>query len=332
MSDLRIGIAAMLERFTPREAVDLARYAEAAGFSGVMASDHIQPWTPTQGNAPFVWNVLTAIGEHTRGEIGTGAVVPTFRMHPAAVAHASATLAAMNPGRHWLGLGAGEALNEHVVGQYWPEPADRINRLFEAVEIIQRLFAGSRAGRDVRHRGEHFTLESSRLWTVPAEIPPIVIATAGPVTAKRAGRTADGIMTVGAPLDRIAALLGKFDDGRRESGRRGDGLKIVQLHHSWAPTEEEALANALTHWPVGGLRVGRGDIRSPAEFEQLVKMVRPEDFDGRVVVSSDPDVHRAAIQRYADLGVDRIHLHNASVDQRAWVDVFARDVLPKVKR
>jgi coenzyme F420-dependent glucose-6-phosphate dehydrogenase len=333
VTDLRIGYSAMLERFEPREAVELAELADRSGFDGVMATDHFQPWTPTQGQSSFVWNVLSAIAEHTSGDVGTGATAPTFRMHPAVVAQASATLAAMNPGRHWLGLGSGDAINEHVVGQYWPEAPERINRMFEAVEIIQKLFTGSRAGRDVKHSGTFFKLESSRLWTMPDIAPPILIATAGPVTAKRAGKHVDGIITVGAPYDRVAALFSRFDEGLRESGRTSlPTSKVLQLHLSWAPTDEEALANALREWPVSAMRFGRSDIRSPFEIEQLARLVRPEDFEGRMIISSDPDVHRAAIQRFADLGADRIYLHNAGRNQREWIDVFSRGVLPKVRR
>src|SRR5690606_3884398 len=136
-----IGYAAMLAQFPPAEAVALAEYAEQRGFSGVMATDHFQPWVPSQGQSAFVWNVLTAIAERTTGDIGPGVTTPTFRWHPAMVAQASASLAAMYPGRHWLGIGSGEALNEHIVGQYWPEAHERISRMFEAIEIIKKLFS-----------------------------------------------------------------------------------------------------------------------------------------------------------------------------------------------
>src|SRR6266566_7739668 len=158
MARARIGYAAMLEQFAPREVVDFSVDAEAHGFDGVMAADHFQPWVPQQGNAAFVWNVLTAIGERTKGDLGPGVTCPSFRMHPAIVAQASATLAAMYPGRHWLGIGSGEALNEHVVAGYWPETAERINRMFEALEIIRKLFTG----RDVKHDGKFFKLETTR--------------------------------------------------------------------------------------------------------------------------------------------------------------------------
>lgn len=330
---LTIGYAAMLEQFHPTEAVELSAYAESRGFSGVMAADHFQPWVPAQGQSAFVWNVLAALGERTTGDIGPGVTAPTFRWHPAMVAQASATLAAMYPGRHWLGLGSGEALNEHVVARYWPEAPERINRMFEAIEIINKLFSASSAGRDTKYSGQYYKLESTRLWTMP-EIPPqILVATAGPVTAKRAGRHADGLITVGAPLEKISGLFGKFDDGAREAGKDPSRMpRVLQVHLSWALTDEQAMANALTEWPNGGMRFPKADIRSPHDFEQMAKLVRPEDFTGRMVVSADPDVHRAAIQKYVDLGFDRVYLHNVGRNQREWIDVFARDVLPKLSR
>ncbi len=326
-----IGYAAALDRFDPAEVLEFAAHAERQGFRGVMAADRFQPWVPRQGHAAFAWTVLGALGQVTTGDLGTGMTVPSFRWHPAMVAQASATLAALNPGRHWLGIGSGEAIDEHITGSYWPETAERINRMFEAVEVIHKLFTASLAGRDVKHAGPNFTLESTRLWTMPAEAPPILVATSGPVTAKRAGRTVDGIIVDGAPLDRIAALFTRFDEGAREVGR-GQGTRVLRLHLSWAPTDEEAMTNAMREWPNGGLRFPRSDIRSPFEFEQLAKLVRPEDFDGRMVVSADPDVHRAAIQRHLDLGFDRVYLHNVGRNQREWIDVFSRDVLPGLVR
>lgn len=330
---LTVGYAAMLEQFHPTEAVELSALAEEHGFSGVMAADHYQPWVPAQGQAAFVWNVLTAIGERTRGDMGPGVTAPTFRWHPAMVAQASATLAAMYPGRHWLGLGSGEALNEHVVAGYWPEAPERINRMFEAIEIIKKLFSSSLAGKDVKHAGQFYKLESTRLWTMPEVAPEILVATAGPVTAKRAGRVADGLITVGAPLEKISGLFQKFDDGAREAGRDPEAMpKVLQLHLSWAETDEQALANAMHEWPNGGMKFPKADIRSPFDFEQMAKLVRPEDFEGRMVISADPDVHRAEIQKYVDLGFDRVYLHNVGRNQREWIEVFGRDVLPKLAR
>ncbi len=333
MPGLQIGYAAMLEQFGPSEVVDLTEYAETRGFSGAMAADHFQPWVPQQGQSAFVWNVLAALGERTRGDIGPGVTAPTFRWHPAMVAQASATLAAMYPGRHWLGLGSGEALNEHVIGGYWPEAPERINRMFEAIEIIKKLFEASLAGKDVKHAGEFYKMESTRLWTMPEQAPEILVATAGPITARRAGRTVDGLITVGAPLEKISGLFDRFDAGAREVGRDPAGMpKVLQLHLSWAPSDEQAMTNAMLEWPNGGMKFPKGDIRSPFEFEQMAKLVRPEDFEGRMVISSDPDVHRANIQKFADLGFDRIYLHNVGRNQREWIDVFGADVIPALHR
>ena len=333
MSDLTIGYAAMLEQFHPTEAVRLTALAEEHGFSGCMAADHFQPWVPQQGQASFVWNVLTAVGERTTGDMGPGVTCPSFRFHPAMVAQAAATLEAMYPGRSWLGVGAGEALNEHVIGGYWPEAGERSARMFEAIEIIKKLFDASLAGKDVKHKGTYFQMESARLWTMPEVAPPVLVATAGPLNAKKTGRLADGIITVGAPLEKIGGLFAKFEDGAREAGKDPDTMpRVLQLHLSWAPTDEEALTNAMMEWPNGGMKFPKADIRSPFEFEQMAKLVRTEDFEGRMVISSDPDEHRAYIQRFVDLGFDRVYLHNVGRNQERWIEVFGEQVVPKLVR
>lgn len=325
-----VGYAAMLEQFPPREVLELAALAERHGFDGVMASDHFAPWTPRQGQASFVWNVLSALGTATRGSLGTGVTTPTFRMHPAVVAQASATLAALYPGRHWLGLGSGEALNEHVVGQYWPDAPERIDRMFEALDVIRKLFTSGTTGKEVRHEGRYYRLEATRLWTMPEVAPPILVAASGPVTARRAGRVADGLITEAAPREKVEHLFQRFAEGAREAGR-GPGERVMRVPVSWAPTDEEALANSLTEWPHLGLRFPKADIRSPFEIEQMARMVRAEHLDGRVVASADPDVHRAHLQSYLDLGVDRLYLHNVGRNQAEFLEVFGRDVLPGLR-
>jgi G6PDH family F420-dependent oxidoreductase len=330
---LTVGYAAMLEQFAPQEVVGLTALAEQHGFSGCMAADHFQPWVPQQGQAAFVWNVLTAVGERTTGDLGPGVTCPSFRFHPAVVAQASATLEAMYPGRHWLGVGSGEALNEHVIAGYWPEAGERSLRMFEAIDVIKKLFDGSLAGKDVKHEGRFFKLESTRLWTMPETAPPVLVATAGPINAKRTGRHADGMITVGAPLEKIGGLFDRFAEGAREAGKDPDQMpKVLQLHLSWADTDEEALANAMTEWPNGGMKFPKADIRSPHDFAQMAKLVREEDFEGRMVISSDPDVHRAAIQQFVDLGFDRVYLHNVGRNQERWIEVFGEQVVPKLVR
>jgi len=333
MAALTVGYAAMLEQFAPQEVLGYQVLAEQHGFSGCMAADHFQPWVPAQGQASFVWNVLTAVGERTRGDLGPGVTCPSFRFHPAIVAQAAATLEAMYPGRTWLGVGSGEALNEHVVAGYWPEAGERSLRMFEAIEVIKKLFDASVAGKDVKHAGRYFTMGTARLWTMPETPPPVLVATAGPVNARKTGKFADGIITVGAPLEKIGGLFDRFAEGAREAGKDPDPMpKVLQLHLSWAATDEEALANAVQQWPNGGMKFPKADIRSPHDFAQMATLVRPEDFEGRLLISSDPDAHRAYIQRFVDLGFDRVYLHNVGRNQAEWIEVFGRDVLPKLQR
>ncbi|HEV3357638.1 MAG TPA: TIGR03557 family F420-dependent LLM class oxidoreductase [Pseudonocardiaceae bacterium] len=323
----QIGLTAALEQFHPRDMVAHAELAEEHGFRGLMAADHVQPWVPAQGQAPFVWNVLAALAEHTEGDLGPGVACPSFRMHPMLIAQASATLEAMYPGRHWLGLGSGEALNEHVLAEYWPEAPERVNRLFEAVELIKKLFTG----KDVKHDGKFFKLHKMRLWTMPDAPPPIYIAAAGPVTSKRTGQFADGIITPAANLTKIEGVLAKFAEGAKAAGKDPDTMpKLLQMHLSWAPTDEEAWESAMTEWPNGGMKFPKQDVRSPFDFQEMAKLVRREDFEGRMVISSDPDLHRAEIQKFIDAGFDRIYIHNVGRNQEEWIKVFGREVLPKL--
>ncbi len=326
---VKIGYAAMLEQFHPSEALEFCESAEANGFEGIMASDHLQPWVPQQGQSAFVWSFMAACAERTKTDIGPGVTCPTFRTHPVIIAQAAATMAAMYPGRFWLGLGSGEAINEHVVAGYWPEAPERANRMFEAVGFMRELFTG----KETRHSGANFKIESIRLWTMPKEPPPIYVATSGPITARRTGQLADGLITVGAPKEKIDKLLKSFSEGRVKSGRdAGGGKKILQLHLSWAETDEQAHKNALLEWPNGGMKFPKQDIRSPLDFEQMAKMVRPDDFEGRMLMTADCEVHRKEIQKFVDMGFDQIYLHNVGRNQREWIEAFGRDVLPKLTR
>ena len=330
---VEVGYAASLERLGPREAVALAAHAESHGFSGTLATDHFQPWLPQHGESPFVWSVLGAVGERTAGNFGPGMSVPGYRYHPATMAQAAATLATMYPGRHWFGVGHGEALNEHVVAGYWPEAPERINRMFEAIDLIRRLFAASIAGRDVTFSGAYYRMESARLWTMPPVAPPLLVATSGPGTAQRAGKVADGIVTIGTSVDRAATVLERFDHGAKSAGRDPAAvLKVVHLHLSWAETDELAMAHAVERWPIAAMPFTKGDIRSPRVFEQMARHLNAAGFDQRLTISADPDVHRARIQRFIDLGFDRIYLDNVGPNQREWIERFGADVLPALSR
>jgi coenzyme F420-dependent glucose-6-phosphate dehydrogenase len=325
----KIGYAAMLEQFHPTELLDLCAQAEEAGFdAGFMVSEHFHPWTPQQGNAAFAWSFMGALGQRTKLPFGTAVTCPGFRYHPAVIAHAAATLGAMYPGRFWLGLGAGEALNEHVIGGEWPEVGIRSSMLFEAIEVIDKLFSG----KVVKHDGEYFTLESAKLYTRPEEPVPILVATAGPLNAKRCGEHAHGMITVGAPDEKIKLLFAKFAEGCREAGKDPKAAsKLLQIHVSWAPTQKEAVDNAVREWPNGGMPFPKGDIRNPEDFANMAKMVRPEHFTNRVLISADLEEHAASIAKYVEMGFDEIHLHNVGRNQAEFIKAFGEKVIPQLK-
>jgi G6PDH family F420-dependent oxidoreductase len=323
-----IGLSAALEQFHPNELLEHSKLAEQYGFKGVMAADHFQPWVPAQGHNAFAYSWMGALGAVTSHSFGPGVTCPTFRTHPSVIAHAAATLGAMYPGRFWLGLGSGELLNENVVGGVWPEPLIRFEMLQEATEIIQKLLSG----KETRFRGQYYQMNKVKLWTLPEQPVPIYIAATGPQTLRWAGRVADGLITPGAAPDKLKRILNDFATGAREAGKDPDKLpKLLQIHVSWADTYEEALQSAITEWPNGGMNFPKQDIRSPEDFAAMAKLVRAENFKGRVLISPDLDEHRALLQGFIDLGFDEIYVHNVGRNQEQWIRAFGEHVLPKLK-
>jgi G6PDH family F420-dependent oxidoreductase len=271
---------------------------------------------------------MGALGQRTSLPFGTAVTCPGFRYHPAVIAHAAGTLGAMYPGRFWLGLGAGEALNEHVIGGEWPEIGIRSAMMFEAIEVIDKLFSG----KVVKHDGEYFTLESARLYTLPEERVPIYVATAGPLNAKRTGRHADGIITVGAADEKIAMLWDKFREGAREAGKDPEAMRTqLQVHVSWADSQEAAEEQALNEWPNGGMPFPKQDIKNPEDFANIAKLVRIEHFANRMLISADLDEHVEALQNYVDMGFDEIYLHNVGRNQAEFIATFGDKVLPRLR-
>ncbi|MES2209677.1 MAG: TIGR03557 family F420-dependent LLM class oxidoreductase [Chloroflexota bacterium] len=325
----KIGYAAMLEQFHPTDLLDWCAQAEAAGFeAGFMVSEHFHPWTPQQGQSAFAWSFMGALGVRTSLPFGTAVTCPGFRYHPAVIAHAAATLGAMFPGRFYLGLGAGEALNEHVVGGVWPEIGVRSAMLFESIEIINKLFTGA----VVKHKGGYFTLESAKLYTRPEQPVPVYVATAGPINAKKTGKFADGIITVGAADEKIGMLWAKYEEGAREAGKDPSrSPKLLQIHVSWARTDQEAIDQAVLEWPNGGMPFPKQDIKNPEDFAAMAKMVGPDNFKNRVLMTSDLAAHAAHIQHYLDMGFDEVHLHNVGRNQAEFIEVFGKEVLPQLK-
>lgn len=323
-----IGYAASFEQFHPNDMLEWCKLAERNGFEVVTASDHFHPWVPSQGHSAFVWSWLGALGQATNLRFLTGVTPPGWRYHPAIIAQAAATLEAMYPGRFALGLGAGEALNEHIVGDYWPEAPVRLERLAEAIEIIQSLFTG----KVIKHRGKHFTLESAKLYTLPDAPPPIYIATSGPIQAGRTGKMVDGIITVGAADEKLKMLMDRFEKGARDAGKDPASMKrMLQIKVSYAKTDQEALDMAVRDWPNGGMNFPKADIRNPEDFEAMSKLVRPENFKNRVFYSADLEAHVANIQHYIDLGFKEIHIHNVNTEQEQFIKAFGEKVIPNLK-
>jgi G6PDH family F420-dependent oxidoreductase len=316
----RFGYALSAEEHGPDMLVRNARAAEEAGFDFAMVSDHYHPWTDRQGNSPFVWGVLGAIAEATeRISVGTGVTCPTVRIHPAIVAQAAATAAAMMPGRFWLGVGTGEALNEHILGDPWPSAGVRREMLDEAVEVIRNLWRGE----TTYHRGRHYTVDGARIYTLPEEPPPIYVAASGPAATRLAGRIGDGLVGL-APERETVELF--------ESSGGAGKPKLGQVEVCFAEDEAQARQIAYEWWPQTGLS---GELTQvlpmPAHFEQAVATVREDDVAEKVVCGPDPERHVRAVQEFVDAGYDHVYVHQVGPEQDRFLGFYAREVLPRLR-
>jgi G6PDH family F420-dependent oxidoreductase len=252
---------------------------------------------------------------------------PGYRYHPAVLAQAAATLEAMYPGRFYLGLGAGEALNEHIVGEYWPEAPVRLERLMESIEIINKLFSGKK----IKHKGTHFNVESARLYTMPETPPPIYVATSGPIMAGRTGKYTDGLITVGAADEKLRMLLERYEKGATEAGKDPATMpKLLQVKISFAESEEAATEAAIKEWPNGGMAFPKADIRDPEDFEAMAKLVRPEHYKNRVLLTPDLEQHVTHLQHFIDLGFGEIYIHNVGRNQEAFIKAYGERVIPNL--
>ena len=315
-----VGLHLSSEELPPEALVATARRAEEAGFDFVTISDHFHPWTRRQGKSPFVWAVIGAIAEVTeRIPVGTAVTCPTVRMHPAIVAHAAATAAAMLPGRFFLGVGTGERLNECVLGDPWPSAPVRRAMLEEAVEIIRALWTGE----VVRtHRGRHYTVEHARLFTRPDTPPPIVVSGLGPRSAALAGRIGDGYMHVAPETELVDAFRRAGGDGKPCYGK---------LDTCVAADDAEARRTAYELWPTSGLGAEIGQqLATPEHYERAAETVREEDVAGAILCSGDPGRHVAKLREYRDAGFDHLLVQQVGPDQDALIRLYERDVLPEL--
>jgi coenzyme F420-dependent glucose-6-phosphate dehydrogenase len=312
---VELGYALSSEDFPPAELVRFAGLAEEHGFSYGLISDHFHPWIEEQGQSAFVWTTIGAILQATeRFRIGTGVTCPMIRMHPAIVAHAAATCAALAPGRFFLGVGSGENLNEHVLGDRWPGAAERLDLLEEAVEVIRLLWQGGVQS----HRGRNYTVDDARLYTLPGEPIDLYVAAAKPNAAELAGRVGDGLISTAPEREIVEA----FERGG------GTGPRYGMIHVCWREDEAEARKLARRLWPNLALSGGLGqELKNPSDFEAAVEPITEDAVAELVPCGSDPERHLEAIREYADAGFDHVYVHQIGVDQEGFFSFYAERIL-----
>lgn len=316
-----IGYHASHEQFAPGELLDLAIKAEQAGFTAAMCSDHLYPWSEDQGHSGFAWSWLGAALQATRLPFGVFNA-PGYRYHPAIIAQACATLAAMFPDRFWIAVGSGEAVNEHVTGETWPSKPERNARLKECVDVMRALWAGE----SVTHYGR-VTVVDAKLYTRPARPPKIIAGALTPQTAAWAGGWADGLVTVNLAPEKLRAVVDAF----RAGGGAGKPL-YLQVKLCYAATDDEARRQAHEQWRTNIFSSDvLGTLRTVPEFEAAGQFVRPEDMDAFVRISADPGRHLAWLHEYLELGFDQLYLHNVGRDQLRFIETFGRKVLPDLR-
>jgi coenzyme F420-dependent glucose-6-phosphate dehydrogenase len=316
-----IGYHASHEQFSPSDLLEYVQVAEQAGFDGAMCSDHFHPWVPSQDNSAFAWSWLGAALQAT--DLSFGVVnAPGYRYHPAIVAQAAATLAFMYPGRFWLAVGSGEAVNESITGQRWPYKAERNARLRECVDIMRALWQGE----TVTHHGL-VTVEQARLYTRPSDPPKLFAAAVSEQTARWAGEWADGLITVAAPPEAAARVADAFRE------QAPDKPLLMQVQIAWADSDEEASKLAKQQWPIVAVS---GDVlwelRQPEHFQAAVENADESVYRENMLATSSIDQIVERMSRYIELGYERLYLHHVGPDQRRFIETFADRVLPQVRR
>ena len=324
---VRIYCGAAHEQFPPDDLLRQAVEAEQAGFDGITCSDHFQPWWEG-GESGQAWVWLGAAAQATRRvPLGTAVTPVVHRYHPAVVAQAFMTLEVMFPGRLFLGVGSGESLNETPAGMEWPSVGEQVDRLEEALEIIDRLFAGQTVNFD----GEHFRTRSAVLHTHAGRRPPIYVSAFGPRAARIAGRYGDGIWTLADP-EQAPDLIETYREAAREHGRE-PGEVILQAMFSWAPEDEQALEGARVWKGAGSPEFYTDDWHDPgAMYRRGEEQISDEDFVEGGLISADPAVHVRKIEQLLELGPTILALNNVSGhDPHAALRVYGEQVLPRVR-
>ena len=316
---VQVGFHASHEQVAPSALLAAVGQAEAAGFTAAMCSDHFAPWSARQGQSGYAWSWLGAALARTNLPLGV-VTAPGQRYHPAVAAQKIATLAEMFPGRFWAALGSGEASNEHITGDRWPAKPVRDARLLECVRVIRRLLDGDEVSADGLVR-----VDRARLWTRPAQPPPLLGAAVSEQTARVVGGWADGLITINQPVDVLRRVVAAF----REQG--GDKPVYVQVHVSWAEDEHSALAIAYDQWRANVFSSELAwNLEMPAQFDAAARYVRPEDVCGPVFVSSDLQAHTDYLREILDLGVAGVFVHHVGQEQAPFITAFGEQVVPRL--
>jgi G6PDH family F420-dependent oxidoreductase len=315
---MRFGYFLSTEEYGPRELVEQARLAQEAGFDALWISDHYHPWNNEQGQSPFVWSVIGAISQVCDLPVTTAVTCPTVRIHPAVIAQAAATSAVMLEGRFALGLGSGEALNEHILGDAWPTADVRLAMLEEAVEVIRALLTGE----TVTHDGDFYTVDTARIYTLPDQPPPIYISGFGPKATELAARIGDGYINTSPDQE----LLGLFRE--RAGGKPAQaGMKVA-----YADTEEEGVEHAHRLWANSGLPGELAQVLpSPQHFEQASQLVTKQMTADAVVCGPDLERHVDNFAPYVDAGFDEVYVANMGPHYRQMIKAYGEKVLPALR-
>lgn len=313
----RFGYFLSCEEHTPAELVRQARLAEQAGFDALWISDHYHPWVDEQGQSGFVWSIIGAISQASSLPITTAVTCPTIRIHPAIIAQAAATSALLTNGRFALGVGTGEALNEHVTGERWPSAEERLEMLEEAVQVIRELWTGKL----ITHHGRHYRVDTARLYSLPDQPPPIYMSGFGPKAVTVAARIADGYIGVKPDAGAIRMFRESGGDGKTAQG----GMKVC-----WGPDEAQARKTMQRLWPNEEIPGEAGQLLPlPRHFGQLAELVTEDMVSAPC--GPDPDVHAGAVRAVADTGLDEVYIQQAGPDQDGFFSFYSREVLPRLR-
>jgi G6PDH family F420-dependent oxidoreductase len=311
------GIFLSSEEHGPTALLEYAQLAERAGLQSALISDHYHPWSDAQGESPFVWAVIGAIGATTNLRVTTGVTCPTVRIHPAVIAQAAATSALLCKGGFRLGVGSGENLNEHILGDRWPSADERLSMLEEAVEIMRELWKGEW----VSHDGQHYVVDNARIYSGPGGQIPVLVSGFGPKAVSLAARIGDGYVNT--------APTGDFNEQYTSEG--GKGPKIAAAKVCWGTDEAACLKLAYELWAQTGVPGELNqELPMPAHFEQAAQLVTEDKVAESIVCGPDPERHIEQMRKYVDAGYDEVYVGQIGTDQQGFLEFYTKEVFPRL--